>query len=163
MIVIRKLDELEHEFLLDMLYESIHILDNKLPKQELLNSSHIKKYHENWGRRGDKVLVALDKDNQKVGAVWFRMFEENNKGYGYVDNETPELGIAVSKESRGKGVGTLLMNEILRNAAEEGYKSISLSVDPTNNEAVHIYNKIGFKEFGMSGTSITMVYEFRKH
>jgi GNAT superfamily N-acetyltransferase len=93
-----------------------------------------------------------------VGAVWYRLFDEFNKGYGYVDSNTPELGIAVSKEVRGIGVGTLLMTKIIQQAMDEGNILISLSADPEKSHAVHIYNKLGFKEYGVSGTSITMVY-----
>ncbi|MFF3102178.1 GNAT family N-acetyltransferase [Viridibacillus arvi] len=163
MIEIRNLEENEYEFLLDMLYESIHIPENKPTREELLNLPHIRKYHENWGREGDQVLIAIDEENQKVGAVWYRLFEENNKGYGYVDDNTPELGIAVVEKGRGKGIGTLLMNKIMQLAMTDGYKSISLSVDPDNRNAVHIYNKLGFQEYGISGTSITMVYRCSKH
>ncbi len=158
MISIRNLIDGEFEFLLDMLYESIHIPQNKPTKEKLLNLPHLKKYHDGWGRQGDRALIAINEDSQEVGAVWYRLFDEHNQGYGYVDDDTPELGIAVSKNARGMGVGTLLMNKIIQLAMEEGYKSISLSVDPDNRDAVHIYNKMGFKECGVSGTSITMVY-----
>lgn len=163
MIDIRNLEENEYEFLLDMFYESIHIPENKPTREELLNLPHIRKYHEGWGRKGDKALIAIDENKQKLGAVWFRVFDENNQGYGYIDANTPELGIAVDKDVRGMGVGTFLMNRIIQLAMEEGYKSISLSVDPDNSDAVHIYNKMGFKEYGMSGTSITMVYRGSEH
>ncbi|MEX3625570.1 N-acetyltransferase family protein [Viridibacillus arvi] len=163
MIEIRNLEENEYEFLLDMLYESIHIPENKPTREELLNLPHIRKYHENWGREGDQALIAIDEENQKVGAVWYRLFEENNQGYGYVDDNTPELGIAVVEKGRGKGIGTLLMNKIMQLAMTDGYESISLSVDPDNRNAVHIYNKLCFQEYGISGTSITMVYRGSKH
>ncbi|MGF9979421.1 N-acetyltransferase family protein [Viridibacillus arvi] len=163
LVSIRGLEENEHKFLLDMLYESIHIPNNKPTREELLNVPHIRKYHEGWGRQGDRALIAIDEENQKVGAVWYRLFEENNQGYGYVDHNTPELGIAVVENGRGKGIGTLLMNKIIQLAMAEGYKSISLSVDPDNSDAVYIYNKLGFQKFGISGTSITMVYRGSEH
>lgn len=158
MVIIRNLEESEFDFLTDMLYESIHIPEDKPNKEVLINSNHIKKYLEDWGRNGDTALIALNANNQAVGAVWYRLFTENNKGYGYVDSNTPELGIAVTKEVREMGVGTLLMKKIIHQAISEGYKSISLSVDPENSSAVHIYKKLGFKDYGVSGTSITMVY-----
>ena len=158
MVIIRNLEKSEFDFLTDMLYESIYIPENKPDKEDLINSSHLKKYHEDWGRNGDVALIALNTDNQAVGAVWYRLFNEVNKGYGYVDSNTPELGIAVAEEVRGMGVGTLLMKEIIQKAICEGYKSISLSVDPENRNAVHIYRKLGFEDYGVSGTSITMVY-----
>ena len=158
MVIIRNLKENEYDFLTDMFYESIYIPENKPDKEDLINSSHLKKYHEGWGRNGDTALIALNTNNQAVGAVWYRLFNEFNKGYGYVDSNTPELGIAVTEEVRGMGVGTLLMKKIIHQAICEGYKSISLSVDPKNSNAVHIYKKLGFEDYGVSGTSITMVY-----
>jgi len=160
LISIRNLKDEELEFLMDMLYESMHIPLNKPSKEKLLNLPHLKKYSDGWGRRGDRALIALNEANQPVGAVWYRLFDEHNKGYGYIDHNTPELGIAVCKEARGKGVGTLLMRKIIQLAQDDGYKSISLSVDPDNRNAVHLYNKIGFRECGVSGTSIIMVYSF---
>lgn len=142
----------------DMLYESIYIPENVKNKEELLNSPSIKKYYEEWGRKGDTALIAIDENNQAVGAVWYRLFDESNKGYGYVDNRTPELGIAVTKEARGLGIGTLLMKQIMKQALKDGYKSLSLSVDPENTSAVYIYRQLGFIDYNVSGTSITMIY-----
>ena len=160
MTTIRNLEDEEFEFLMDMLYESIHILENKPSKEKLLNLPHLKKYSDGWGRKGDRALIAMNAANKSVGAVWYRLFDEHNKGYGYVDQHTPELGIAVSTEVRGMGVGTLLMGKIIQLALEDGYKSISLSVDPDNSNAVQLYNKMGFKECGVSGTSMIMVCRF---
>ena len=52
------------------------------------------------------------------------------------------------------------MGKIIQLAQEDGYKSISLSVDPDNSNAVHMYNKMGFKECGVPSTSMIMVYSF---
>ncbi|MCH7322721.1 hypothetical protein LZ480_12555 [Solibacillus sp. MA9] len=49
MVIIRNLKKSEFDFLTDMLYESIHIPQNKPNKEDLINSTHIKKYHEGWG------------------------------------------------------------------------------------------------------------------
>lgn len=147
-------------FLTDMLYESIHIPDNKPQKEVLINTPNLKKYHEDWGKRGDTALIAINANNHAIGAVWYRLFDESNKGYGFVNRNTPELGIAVREEARGMGVGTLLMNKIIQKAKEAGFASISLSVDPENTNAVHVYRKLGFKDVEVVGTSITMVYRF---
>lgn len=158
MVIIRNLKKKELEFLKDMLYESIYIPENIKNKEELLNSPSIKKYYKDWGKEGDTALIAIDKNNQAVGAVWYRLFDESNKGYGFVNNRTPELGIAVTKEARGLGIGTLLMKKIIQQAKEDGYKSLSLSVDPKNTSAVHIYRKLDFVDYCIAGTSITMIY-----
>jgi GNAT superfamily N-acetyltransferase len=158
MITVRPLEPQEFEFFTDMHYESIHIPQGKPPKHELLNEPHLKKYHEGWGRKGDRAIVAL-KDDQLTGAAWYRVFDEANPGYGYVDNETPELGIAIHPNFRGMGIGRLLMKELIQQAARDGYPSLSLSVDPQNAPAVELYQKLGFIYFGISGTSWTMKLE----
>lgn len=158
MWIIKNMENKELEFLKDMLYESIYMPEDVKDKAKLLNSPSIKKYYEDWGRKGDIALIATDANNRAVGAVWYRLFDESNMGYGFVDNQTPELGIAVMKEARGLGVGTLLMKKIIEQAAVDGYKTLSLSVDPDNRSAVHIYRQLGFVDYGISGTSITMIY-----
>ncbi|SFS68511.1 GNAT family N-acetyltransferase [Paenibacillus sp. BC26] len=156
MITVRPMEQEDFDFLMDMHYESIHIPEGKPPKQELLNAPAIKKYSEGWGRRGDRALIAWDDDTKAVGAVWFRLFDETDKGYGFVDCDTPELGIAVLPDVRGQGMGNRLMNEIMLLAKLDGYKSLSLSVDPDNQAAVRMYKKLGFAYWGMCGTSWTM-------
>lgn len=126
-MIIRNLKDNEYDFLTDMLYESIYIPENKPNKEDLIKSAHLKKYHKNWGRDGDTALIALNTNNQAVEAVWYRLFDEFNKGYGYVDSNIPELGIAVIEEYRGMGIGTLLMEKIIHQAIFDGYRSISLS------------------------------------
>lgn len=145
-----------------MLYESIYILENKPQKEDLINSPNLKKYHEGWGRNGDTALIAWNVNHQPVGAVWYRLFNESHKGYGYVDSKTPELGIAVTAQARGQGVGTLLMEKIIQQATCDGYKSISLSVDLENSHAIYIYRKVGFEEYEICGTSITMIYRIER-
>ncbi|TDL31385.1 GNAT family N-acetyltransferase [Jeotgalibacillus sp. S-D1] len=157
MYQVRKLELHEHPFLLEMLYESIHIPENKPEINELLNSNGLKKYSENWGRPGDNALAAVDEEGHMLGAVWYRLFSQDEPGYGFVDQHTPELGMAIRESERGKGVGSLLMSEIIRLAKEQQYDALSLSVDPENTYAVRLYKKFGFVKTGVSGTSDTMV------
>jgi len=157
LVRIRSLYENEFSFFLDMLYESIYLSENKPPREDLLYSPHLKKYHEGWGRKGDRAFVAVDEENRPIGAAWYRVFSGEVKGYGYVNDQTPELGIAVTEHARGKGVGYLLMTKLFEQAMEDGYPSLSLSVDPANKAAVKLYKKLGFTKCGICGTSWTMV------
>lgn len=76
-----------------------------------------------------------------------------NKGYGYVDDDTPELSIAVLPEYRSQGVGTQLLTHLFTSAY--GQSSISLSVS-ADNSALRLYERFGFEVVSKSNGSLTM-------
>jgi ribosomal protein S18 acetylase RimI-like enzyme len=103
----------------------------------------ITRYVNAWGRPGDRALVALD-DFHPAGAAWYRLYTEREPGFGFVDEQTPELTIGVVPSRRGKGIGSELLDALLERARKEGHARISLSVEKTN-PAVHLYESRGFK------------------
>ncbi|MDG5471905.1 GNAT family N-acetyltransferase [Jeotgalibacillus sp. ET6] len=161
MYTVRSLKKEEFPFLREMLYESIYISPNKPPVDELLEKEGIKKYIENWGRQGDAVLLAVDEQNRPAGAIWHRVFSKEDPGYGFVDESIPEIGMAVIKQARGKGAGRALLDTMILSAQKQGYRGLSLSVDPENEPAVKLYEKAGFVKQGVSGTSVTMVRKLK--
>ena len=89
-----------------------------------------------------------------------RNFTSSNKGYGYVADNIPELGIVVDYHIRGQNIGTALLKELL-DKTKNKIDSISLSVDP-DNPAVKLYERNGFVECGAAGTSIIMRFDNKK-
>lgn len=158
MINIRKFNKEDMNFLWDMLYEAIYEEDpiKKGAKEELLAIPALSKYVKNFGDSDyDVAFIAEDDRGKNLGVAWYRLFDIAHKGYGFISEDIPELSIAIKPEARGMGIGTKLMEAIINEAKTEGFKAMSLSVDP-NNAAVRLYERFGFIEVGVEGTSITM-------
>jgi ribosomal protein S18 acetylase RimI-like enzyme len=114
-------------------------------------------YVEAWGRPGDRAVVALEGAN-RVGAAWYRVFNSRRPGYGFVDERTPELTIAVVPSRRGKGYGHELLEALLEQARKDGFAAVSLSVD-RENPAVKLYERYGFRKVAESEDAYTMKAE----
>jgi len=76
-------------------------------------------YVAGWPRPGDLGVVA--EDGPPVGAAWLRLLSEQDPGYGFVDAETPELGVGVVPMHRGRGIGSLLLETLMKAAREQRY------------------------------------------
>jgi RimJ/RimL family protein N-acetyltransferase len=91
----------------------------------------------------DHLLLVAEIDDMFVGAAQlFPLSTDQANG------SVGELGIYVLVPFRGKGVGTALMREILRQASIWGYTKIVLSVLSTNERAICLYEKFGFATEG---------------
>jgi GNAT superfamily N-acetyltransferase len=90
------------------------------------------------------------------GAAWWRFFSEQDRGYGFVDEATPEVSIAVVAEARSHGFGTRLLEALIEDARRGGLPALSLSVE-SDNPAVAMYQRLGFVTVGRVDDSVTMV------
>lgn len=115
----------------------------------------LSRYVEGWGRWGDRALIAIE-GFQPVGAAWYRLFSADEPGFGFVDERTPELTIAVVPSCRGRGYGRELLSALLEQARADGFAAVSLSVEP-DNPALRLYEKYGFAKVGERGGAWLMV------
>src|SRR5438094_5251409 len=110
------------------------------------------------GRSGDRGVVAIDESGRRVGAAWYRLFAQDDRGYGFVDEHTPEITMAVEPSARGRGLGEALMHALVAAAQQEGLRALSLSVEKDNVRALRIYTKLGFRRVGREDNAWTMLY-----
>ncbi len=147
----------DQNFLWETLYLSLYVREGEPPfDREVIYEPHLAKYVEDWGQAGDVGYIAINDQQQLIGAVTARVLPADNQGYGYIDEVTPELGLAVLDEYRGQGVGTALMQALLTELRQQQIAQVSLSVDPSN-PFVRLYERLGFEKVAVVGTSITML------
>jgi GNAT superfamily N-acetyltransferase len=147
-VVLRRGGAQDARFLRDMLHHAYYW-------RERVPGSLTSRYVRGWGRTGDTAVIALE-NGFPVGAAWFRLFRAAEPGYGYVDEETPELAIAVVPSKRGHGIGDELLQALLRKAHEGGFARLSLSVEP-GNPARKLYERHGFEVVDEGSDAWTMV------
>jgi ribosomal protein S18 acetylase RimI-like enzyme len=141
--VIREIHQSEIPLLKDFTYEAIYQRDENNPvSRDILNRPELKVFYEKFGKPDDLCFIA-EVDKKIVGAVWTRILSGPTKGFGNIDDETPEFAISLCKEYRGKGIGTALMKSMLDLLKQRGYKQTSLSVQK-DNYAIKMYQAIGF-------------------
>lgn len=151
------IDKMEKSFLEDMLYCAIFVGEGEPPSRDIIYRPDLYKYIKNWDEDKDIGYMIIDKEKRnKLGAVWIRTFDGHKKGYGYIDEDVPELSIALYPEYRGKGLGTALLNHLISNLPPR-INSISLSVD-IRNPAKKLYEGIGFKEYSIDDGTVIMIY-----
>ncbi len=123
---------------------------------DVLASPELAHYAPHLSRPGDRGLVAEDEAAGFVGAAWWRCFLPEDRGYGFVAADVPEVSLGVLQQHRGQGIGTRLMRDLITLAAENSLRGLSLSVEPEN-FAAGLYRKLGFVQVGVNGGAVTLL------
>lgn len=107
-----------------------YMLDKMYSKAELLSQL----------QKGHTFLIATEDDNNEgkdIGFVSFSVYKPED--YSYKLHK-----IYVLPETHGKGIGKLLVNEVISAVKRLGGKTLQLNVNRGNN-AKYFYEKMGFK------------------
>ena len=159
-MIVRHATTADLDFLRAMLYEAATWRHRPRPPAEtVLAEPATARYQRGWGRHGDSALIA-EEDDCPVGAAWYRLFPEDDAGYGFVATDVPELSIGVAAEARGHGIGTRLLDALIADARDGGFPALSLSVEP-DNPAVRLYERAGFSRVLSNGGAWTMLLALR--
>lgn len=154
--IIRPLSPEDEPFLWEMLYQALYVPEGGEPfPRDTVYQPQTRRYVQNWGLADDIGVIAIEDRHKPIGAAWVRLLTGENKGYGYVDDLTPELTIAVLPEYRHCGIGTRLLLQLFA-IVESHYAVISLSV-AAENPAVRLYQRFSFQVVGSCGGSMKMV------
>jgi ribosomal protein S18 acetylase RimI-like enzyme len=142
--VVRPTIKDDEPFLWEMLYYAAHMQEEgEASPQAAKKNLDLSKYVKDWGSETDVGCIALEPEsNTPIGAAWIRLLIGDEKTMSYVNDDTPELAIAVLPEYLGRGVGTQLLTHLLE-TAKKRYTAVVLSVRATN-PAKRLYERMGF-------------------
>ncbi|MEV0273450.1 N-acetyltransferase [Hamadaea sp. NPDC050747] len=122
---------------------------------EVLARPDVAHYVAGWPRSGDLGVVAVDEAGVPAGACWLRYLPADDPGYGWVAADVPEITLGVADAHRRRGLGRMLLRELLVVAREAGIAQLSLSVEP-DNHARGLYLAEGFEVVGGDGGAETL-------
>jgi SAM-dependent methyltransferase len=148
-ITIRPATPHDLSFMTEMQYEALFVPPGASPfPRSIVDEPNLARYLAGFGSRASDVgRIAIGADGDPIGAAWVRQVD----GYGFVDAETPELGVAVVNGRRGSGVGGALLDSLL-----DAVPRVSLSVD-RRNPAMRLYERLGFETVRTEGDSVVML------
>ena len=101
------------------------------------------KFLENLLKSHNQILLVADVKGNIVGTASYTT--SNIKRLSHRGS----IGLCIQKEFWNQGIGTLLMESLIKFAKEEAKsKIVSLAVRSDNSRAIHLYKKFGFKKVG---------------
>jgi len=151
----RRATAADEPFLRAMLWLAYNWRDQSVAADHWPDPDGPRRYVEGFGRDGDGGVIASG-GGEPAGAAWYRLLPAADAGYGYVADDVPELTIGVAAAFRGQGIAAELVARLKATAAAEGFRALSLSVEP-DNHALRIYERAGFEPAGRSAGSITLM------
>lgn len=83
------------------------------------------------------ALVAVNETNEKLGYI----------GCSFVLDEVEIGNLVVSSKCRRMGIGNLIINELKTRLKNSGIETVFLEVESTNEPAIKLYEKAGFKPY----------------
>jgi len=110
-------------------------------------------YLARWARKeiqehldGKRILLVAEACGQLVGTV---QYVPNHAEKDLADGRTTAYleALEIREDFRKRGLGTWLVASVERLAVEQGFRRLTLMVEPDNGPALSLYRKLGFAFF----------------
>lgn len=101
----------------------------------------------------DNIMLVAKMDGKIIGDASLNRLPRRMSHRG-------DLGVSVIKEYWNKGIGSQLLSKILDWAKENNFEVIDLQVRSDNLQAIHLYEKFGFRKIGTHSAFFKMNNEY---
>ncbi len=92
---------------------------------------------------GNRVVFVYKIKDKFIGEIAY-VLDMNDSDYTIPNQRIYVSRLIVKKEYRNQGIGGILIDYILEQIKEMGYKEATIGVDKDNLAALHLYQKKGF-------------------
>ena len=123
----------------EAILNSTALYDYKPRTMEMMNRWFMEKQNGNY-----PVIGVFDHEDLLLGFASYGSFR-GRPAYKY----SVEHSVYVRSDQRGKGIGTLLLKEIVEIAKEQDYHVLVGGIDASNRESIRLHEKEGFVFVGI--------------
>ena len=120
----------------ELLYYAAHLEQSD---KSLDDFPELKQYEEHFGSCHGDIGVYILSDAKVAGGAWVRLLAN---GKAYVNNDTPELTLAIKPDFKGKGIDITLLQQLFIETSKL-YSQMSLSVRDIPSE-IKFYEELDF-------------------
>lgn len=107
---------------------------------------------EEWSE--EKMRKRIEELSSNFPYIVFRLPDGKIAGYCYAHpwkekdaySLTLETTVYVSKEHTGKGIGRILMDELIKSCKEKGFKTLIACITQGNESSFKLHEKLGFEK-----------------
>jgi len=99
---------------------------------------------EDWDGAHLSLRLVAEEDGDILG--WAALTPYSDRG---CYRGVAESSVYVAKRARGRGVGTALMERLVRDSEEAGFWTLQAGVFPENEESLALHARCGFRIVGM--------------
>lgn len=100
---------------------------------------------EDWfGNANPSCTLVAEEDSTIIG--WCKLTPVS---YRKVYSGVGEISIYVHPAAKGKGVGNLLLNQLIKNSEAEDFWTLEAKIFPENEASIQLHKKNGFKIVGI--------------
>lgn len=133
-----------HDLLVEATLGNLNWCGERFTREDTTDSPEFFRYTRLHPEHGDFGLVT-ERGHSLAGVVWLQFHSATDPGYGFVNEETPELSIWVRDTERGRGFGRMLLRAAILEARKRKLSAVSLSVE-SGNPARQLYASEGFTD-----------------
>ncbi len=137
-LVLRTMNKQDERALVDF-FEDLEDVDRLYLRNDVSSYRVVREWFQNLNYKKVLPLLAVHGDRIVANATLHR------KPFGWM-RHVGEIRIVVSPDFRNRGLARTMLTELIQTAAEAGLDKLTAEMAVSQNDAVEVFRKMGFKD-----------------